>query len=311
VIDPKAFLADFGYASGWSVVRKMPEAAANRVFQEVADRAWRADGHGVQRMRGNYRQVVGPDVSADELDELVHQGMRSYMRYWCEAFRIPEWSPELVLKRMKFHNVDVLLDAVASGRPTVGVLTHSGNWDLVGLWFTQNYRPLTTVAERLKPESLFDRFVAYRESLGMEVIPLTGGIDVYPRLMDAGKEGRLLALLAERDLTARGIPVTFMGLPTKMPGGPGALAVDIGAMIVPVELWYEGADLHGVPHTPIEAPNHGTRSEKIAVVTQQMADVFTVAVRRHPADWHMLQRMWDDVPPLSRAAAKAASDRRG
>jgi KDO2-lipid IV(A) lauroyltransferase len=262
-------------------------------------------------MRGNYRQVVGPDMSADELDELVRAGMRSYMRYWCEAFRIPEWKPELVRKRMNFHNVDVLLDALSGGRPTVAVLTHSGNWDLVGLWFTQNHRPLTTVAERLKPESLFDRFVAYRESLGMEVIPLTGGIDVYPRLRDAGTEGRLLALLAERDLTARGIPVDFMGLPTKMPGGPGALAVDIGAQVIPVELWYEGPDLHAMPHTAIEAPDQGTRSEKIAAVTQQMADVFTVAVRRHPADWHMLQRMWDEVPALSRAAAKAATDQRG
>jgi KDO2-lipid IV(A) lauroyltransferase len=286
----------------------MPESAANRVFREVADRAWKADGKGVQRMRGNYRQVVGHDVSAEELDELTRQGMRSYMRYWCEAFRIPEWSPQLVVDRMKFHNLPVLTDALASGRPTVAVLTHSANWDLVGLWFTQNQRPLTTVAERLKPESLFDRFVAYRESLGMEVIALTGGIDVYPRLKDAGREGRLVALLAERDLTARGIPVEFMGLPTKMPGGPGALAVDIGAQVVPVELWYEDDGLHGVPHTAIEAPSQGTRSEKIAAVTQQMADVFTVAVRRHPADWHMLQRMWEDVPALSRADAKAAGN---
>ena len=308
--DVKALAADWGYAGGWKFVRKMPESSANRMFRELADRSWRADSTSVQRMRGNYRQVVGPEMTADELDELTREGMRSYLRYWSEVFRLPDWSPEYVSRRMHLHNVQQLTNAFDTGRPVVGVLTHSANWDLVGRWFTQTHRPLTTVAERLKPESLFDRFVAYRESLGMEVLAHSGQVDLYPRLMAAGREGRLLALLAERDLTARGIPVQFMGQPTKMPAGPGALAVDIDALVVPVELWYEGPDMHGLAHSPFEAPKTGTRDEKIAAVTQEMADTFTAAVRRHPQDWHMMQRMWTDVEPLSRADAKAA-ERRG
>lgn len=308
--DVKALASDWGYAGGWRFVRNMPEGAAYRMFREVADRSWRADGTGVQRMRANYRQVVGPAMSAEELDELTREGMRSYMRYWCEVFRLPDWSPTLVRRRTLNHNVKTIDKALASGRPVVAVLPHSANWDLCGLWFTQNFRPLTTVAERLKPESLFDRFVAYRESLGMEVLAHSGRVDLYPRLMAAGREGRLVALIADRDLTARGIPVEFMGKQTRMPAGPASLAVDIGALIMPVELWYEGPEMHGLPHTPFEAPSTGTRAEKIAAVTQEMADVFTAAIRRHPHDWHMLQRMWTDVEPLSRADALAAERQR-
>ncbi len=311
MIDPRPMAADLGYASGWRLVRNMPESAANRLFREVADRPWQRDGKGVQRLRGNYRQVVGPEMSADELDELTREGMRSYMRYWCEVFRLPDWTANEVRRHTLNHNVKVIDNALASGRPVVAVLPHAANWDLCGLWFTQNFRPLTTVAERLKPESLFDRFVAYRESLGMEVLAHSGRVDLYPRLMAAGREGRLVALLADRDLTSRGIPVEFMGRMTRMPAGPGALAVDIGALVLPIELWYEGQDMHGLPHTTIEAPSEGTRQEKIAAVTQEMADVFTVAIRRHPADWHMLSRMWEDVPPLSRAESKAANQSKG
>jgi len=312
MIDPRPVAADLGYASGWRIVRNLPEPAATRAFREIADRSWRADGKSVQRMRGNYRQVVGPEMSADELDDLVREGMRSYMRYWCEVFRLPNAKAEDVKRNIITHDVDNLLGPLRSGRPVVAVLPHSANWDLIGLWFTQNHRPLTTVAERLKPESLFDRFVAYRESLGMEVLAHTGRNDLYPRLMAAGREGRLIALLADRDLTAHGIPVTFMDAGTSMPAGPAALAVDTGAIIVPIELWYDdGATMHFKPALPFDAPSDGDRKERIAAATQQMADNFTVIVRRHPADWHMLSRMWSDVPPLSRADARAAVDPRG
>lgn len=53
-------------------------------------------------------------------------------------------------------------------------LPHSGNWDMAGVWLAQSHGTFTTVAERLKPESLYRRFIAYRERLGFEVLPLSG-----------------------------------------------------------------------------------------------------------------------------------------
>ena len=46
---------------------------------------------------------------------------------------------------------------------------------MAGVWLAQTYGTFTTVNERLKPESLYSRFIAYRESLGFEMLPLTGG----------------------------------------------------------------------------------------------------------------------------------------
>ena len=45
-------------------------------------------------------------------------------------------------------------------------LGHTGNWDLAGAWCTREIAPVTTVAERLEPEELFQEFVAFRESIG-------------------------------------------------------------------------------------------------------------------------------------------------
>ncbi len=37
---------------------------------------------------------VRPDAGPEELRELSRAGMRSYLRYYCDAFRLPGWSRE-------------------------------------------------------------------------------------------------------------------------------------------------------------------------------------------------------------------------
>ena len=61
-------------------------------------------------------------------------------------------------------------------------LGHLGNWDLAGAWGTDDLAPVVTVAERLKPEEVYAEFLAFRESLGMPILPLTGGGDVFALL---------------------------------------------------------------------------------------------------------------------------------
>jgi lauroyl/myristoyl acyltransferase len=166
--------------------------------------------------------------------------------------------------------------------------------------------PFTTVAERLRPESLFDRFVAFRESLGMEVLPLTGGDSGPYRTLRARLEaGGMLCLLADRDLTSSGTPVQFFGETARMPAGPAALALDTDSVLLPVTLWYPedgSAGWRGRIHEPVVPPTTGSRPERIAAMTQSVADVFGKGITEHPADWHMVQRLWDaDLHPRETA----------
>jgi KDO2-lipid IV(A) lauroyltransferase len=162
------------------------------------------------------------------------------------------------------------------------------------------------VAERLKPESLFDRFVAYRESLGMEVIALTGSarppIDV---LAERLRENRVVCLLADRDLSRNGVPVDFFGEPTRMPGGPAVLAGMTGATLLTARPRFVG-DGWGVTFSaPIEVPP-GVAREQVAATTQTIADRLAEGIAQEPADWHMLQRLWlADLPPRPAPAEPA------
>ncbi|MER5603448.1 phosphatidylinositol mannoside acyltransferase [Streptomyces sp. NPDC002265] len=285
-------LADAVYGLGWSTVKKLPEPVAVRLGRTVADLAWKKRGKGVRRLESNYARVV-PDASPERLAELSRAGMRSYLRYWMESFRLPAWSAERICDGFEPEGMDHLTDALASGRGVVLALPHMANWDLAGAWVTTRLRtPFTTVAERLKPETLYDRFVAYREGLGMEVLPHSGGT-AFGTLARRLRDGGLVCLVAERDLSASGVEVKFFGDTARMPAGPALLAQQTGALLLPVTLWYDDSPvMRGRIHPPLDVPETGTRAEKTSVMTQALADAFATGIADHPEDWHMLQRLW-------------------
>ncbi|WP_371658703.1 phosphatidylinositol mannoside acyltransferase [Streptomyces sp. NBC_00280] len=285
-------LTDGAYAVGWSAVKKLPEPVAARLGRTIADLAWKRRGERVLRLESNYARVV-PDATPQRLAELSRAGMRSYLRYWMESFRLPAWSPERVKTGFEATDLHHLTDGLASGRGVVLALPHLGNWDLAGAWVTTKLEtPFTTVAERLKPETLYDRFVAYREGLGMEVLPHSGGT-AFGTLARRLRDGGLVCLVADRDLSASGVEVKFFGDAARMPAGPALLAQQTGALLLPVTLWYDDSPvMRGRIHPPIEVPETGTKAEKTSVMTQALADAFATGIADHPEDWHMLQRLW-------------------
>lgn len=283
-------MAERGYAAGWSLLKALPEPAARSLFRTAADLAVRRDGPGVRQLRANLRRVVAPSAV---LDEVVRRGVRSYARYWLETFRLPVMDPADVIARTEVSGWDYVDSVRASGRGIVAALTHSGNWDAGGVVYRDHLgEGFTTVAERLRPEALYDRFVAYRERLGMEVLPLTGGDrPVASVLTERLRAGRCVCLLAERDLSAQGIPVQFFGETVTVPPGPALLAATTGAALVPMNGSFTetGWRLEFQPEIPVPP---GRLRDRVTSATQQLMTVFERGIAAHPEDWHMLQPLW-------------------
>ncbi|MFD8148242.1 phosphatidylinositol mannoside acyltransferase [Streptomyces sp. NPDC059708] len=287
-------LVDGLYGLGWAGVKKLPEPAAAALGRKIADVAWKRRGKSVLRLESNLARVV-PDAGPERLRALSQAGMRSYMRYWMESFRLPAMDPRRFGTDVTMKDEHILREALASGRGVIVALPHLANWDLAGAWVTGHLGiPFTTVAERLKPESLYDRFVAYRESLGMEVLPHSGGA-AFGTLARRLRSGGLVCLVADRDLSSSGVEVDFFGATARMPAGPALLAQQTGAALLPATLYYGDAPkMYGRIHPEVEVPADGTRVEKTAAMTQAVADAFASGIAEHPEDWHMLQRLWLD-----------------
>jgi phosphatidylinositol dimannoside acyltransferase len=280
-------LTDLGYAAGWQLVRAMPEFAARNAFEAGA--MYASHGGGPDQLRKNLARVISVPP-AKVPDSLIRASLASYARYWREAFRLPSMNHEVLGRELQdaAEGVEHVEQALAAGKGAILALPHSGNWDMSGVWLINNYGRFATVAERLKPESLYRRFLAYRESLGFEVIPLTGGErPPFEILAERLRGNGLVCLMSDRDLTRSGVQVDFFGEPTRLPAGPAKLALTTGAALLPIHSFFKP----DIAVTKLSPPLD-TSSGDVAVITQALADQFAVNIAAHPADWHMLQPQW-------------------
>jgi phosphatidylinositol dimannoside acyltransferase len=306
-------LVSVGYGLGWSAIRWVPEPWAREAFRAAADIAWRRQGPRVQVLEGNLRRVLGPDATGAQLRALSREAMRSYARYWLEVFRLPVIPVQrLVAETDASGDVWTALDYLKAGRGVIFALGHMGNWDEAGAWIIQaGAGSFTTVVERLKPESLYDEFVAFRESLGFEILPASGGtVSAFGILSERLRAGKLVCLVADRDVAGSGLEVDFFGEKALMAVGAAALAERTGAALFPAILFYEGNRLGIFVDQEIPVPAEGNRKQKVAAMMQELARSFEAGIRAHPADWHMLQRVFvADLDPdrLAAAGARAAA----
>ena len=268
----------------------MPEKTAYKFAYRVSDFLVKRKGKSVKRLRSNLARTQ-PDITALNLDLLVIEAMRSYMRYWCDTFRLPDWSDERIIQTVTVTNEHLLTDAIAAKTGVIVAVPHAGNWDHAGAYFCAKGIRLVTVAERLKPEKLFLKFLAYRQAMGMEVLPLDGR--VLNTLQDRLNEGALVALVSDRDLSRSGIEIEFFGGKARMPAGPALLALRTKAPLITAFVTYTDNGVH-IEFRNVVLPSGGDESSKVKEIVQITAQYFEDGISENPQDWHMLQRIWVD-----------------
>ena len=279
------------YLFAWKVIGILPEKTAYKLANFVSDRIFRRNGKGVKRLRSNYKRVM-PNISERELEELTKDGMRSYLRYWFDTFRLNKWSKSRIVETTFVVRENLLRDPIETKEGCIIALPHAGNWDHAAAYFCSTGIPLTAVVEKLKPEAIFKKFLAYRQSIGIEAI--SHREKTIPILIERLNQGKLIALVADRDMSRNGIEVNFLGGIAKMPAGPAILAIKTGSPLVTAYIRYLNKGIEITFDETIKLPVTGSEEEQIMIVTQSMADNFAKRIKDSPVDWHMLQRIWVD-----------------
>jgi KDO2-lipid IV(A) lauroyltransferase len=279
------------YLFAWKVIGVLPEKSAYKLANLVSDQIFKKNGKGVKRLRSNYKRVM-PNISERELEDLTKDGMRSYLRYWFDTFRLNKWSKSRIIETTFVVRENLLRDPIETKEGCIIALPHAGNWDHAAAYFCSTGIPLTAVVEKLKPEAIFKKFLAYRQSIGIEAI--SHKEKTIPILMERLNQGKLIALVADRDMSRNGIEVNFLGGIAKMPAGPAILAIKTGSPLVTAYIRYLDSGIELTFDETIKLPVAGGEDEQIKIVTQSMADNFAKRIKDSPVDWHMLQRIWVD-----------------
>jgi KDO2-lipid IV(A) lauroyltransferase len=277
--------ADLQYAAAWRVVRLLPERLAHAVFRFGADLAVWRNGPGVRQLRANLARLGAV--------ALVREGMRSYARYWCETFRLTAADGPRIVAATTVANRAPFDEALDAGRGLIIALSHSGNWDAAGVWLVETLRRrgldpvFTTVGQRLRPESVYRRFVAHRVALGFDLV--TDG--AYRALLRRLRGGGVVCVLADRDVLGASLDVTLLGEAARLPSGPARLAALTGATLLPTRLGFARDGWTVAFGSPVPVP--GPRDvAAVAKATQALADALGALVADDPTGWHVLQPLW-------------------
>jgi len=284
------FLAASAYFTGWKLVRLLPEKFAYSAFEQIGVITLQRNGARIKRLRSNLQRVC-PDKDTAAMDQLMSAAVSSYMRYWCDTFRSPDWSKERILATVTVTREDLLTTPMRDGRGVVVAVPHAGNWDHAGAYFCAMGFPLVAVVEKLKPEALFNKFLEYRQNMGMEILSTESRS--MATLMQRAQEGALIALVSDRDLSRSGVDVDFFGYPARMPVGAALLAIRTGVPLITAQVSYTESGIH-IEFNSVAIPTDGIDTERVSQVVQKCADIFAAGIAKTPQDWHMLQRIWID-----------------
>ena len=238
------------------------------------------------------RRVLGPDLSDAEVREMTRRAFVSYARYWFEGARLSSTSPEKILGRMWVKSgFDHLVTGTQLGNGVIMALPHVGSWEWGGAWLALNGFPMTSVAEPLASEDLYEWFVKEREAMGLTILKLDDEIGA--SLLRVLRAGRLVGLLCDRDLGGNGVEVEFFGEKTTLPAGPATLAIRTGAALLPTAVYSgPGRDHTGLILPPIPTTRTGRLREDVARITQLLAHDLERLIRRAPEQWHLFQPNW-------------------
>ena len=294
----KSRLVDLGYWLGWNALWIMPTRLAHSLFDAAAHIAWRRKAKSVQQLELNLSRVLDCELDDPRLRPLSLRTMKSYMRYYCETFMLPRWTDEQLLGRVRAENSEPVLAAMKSGGVVLS-LPHLANWDWAGAWAARYFGSLCTVAERLRPEGVFQKFLKTRQDRGITLMPLTGDGGTYEFLREHVNQGRLVALLGDRDVAKSGMSNEFFGHRASLPIGAALLALDTGRPLFTCAPWYDGENLVIsfdteviFDRTPVLGRERLRRAQEI---TKQIASNFEVHITSHPDNWHQLQPIWPDL----------------
>lgn len=277
---------------GSAVVRVLPDTVADGLARAAGFGAAHASPERRAQVERNLRRVNGPGFGGLALRRAVDATFESYARYWAESFRLPGTSPEVLDAGMSYEGLGRIDEGLAKGNGVILALPHLGGWEWAGFWVAAVRRqPITVVVEALDPPELFEWFVDLRRSLGMTIVPL--GPEAGTAVLKTLKEGGIVALVCDRDISGGGVEVEFFGERTTLPSGPATLALRTGAPLLPTAVYFRDGGGHlAVARPPVPVERTGKFRDDVTKVTQALAGELESLIRHAPEQWHLMQPNW-------------------
>jgi KDO2-lipid IV(A) lauroyltransferase len=244
----------------------------------------------------NIRSAM-PTLSKRQTLRIARNTFVMFGQNFFEFLRTPVRTRLEISKRVRMHNVDLLYDAYRSGKGTMLMSGHFGNWEIMACAIVAAGFPLVVIARRQRNIMVDDMINSFRQAGGIETVALGMGVREFLRAL---RQNKFVAMLADQDAHSEGVFVDFFNIPSATAAGPAVLALKTGATIIfstcvqrhdgSYDAFFEKIPTHDVS---------GVTDDNIRLLTQRHVAKLEEKIRQWPDHWFWMHRRWKTPPPAN------------
>ena len=243
--------------------------------------------------RENMRRAF-PDASSAQIEAWVRGAWGSTTRMVGEFVfleHLIDIDPKYPERgRIEVVGMEHLAAIRGKDRPAIIFTAHTGNWEILPVVAAAHGLEVTALFRPPNNRYLAEELLAARRTAGGGLVPSRAGAAW--ALAGVLDRGGTVGLLADQWF-GRGVPISFMGRPTR--GNPLAakLARNFDCSIYPARsVRLPGGRFRLEIEPPIDAPRAPDGRLDVQATTQRIADVIERWVREYPDQWLWLHRRW-------------------
>lgn len=279
------------YKLASSIIKAIPDRLLSRISNALGRCAYRLSSSKRVLVERNMHRTHEGQITNHELRQMTRQAFISYAKYWTDSAKMQSLTDYQIDAGFTVEGFEHIEDSWSEGPGPILALPHLGGWEWAGRWLT--CRPkfeVTVVVEPQQPKELFEFMISYRESFGMNVIPL--GPNAGKEVIKAIKNNHVVCLLCDRDIEGTGVKVTFFDEETSIPAGPAMLSIRTGSKIIPVAVYQRSESHHAIVRPPLNSERQGNLREDVTRISQDIASSFEELILLEPEQWHLMSPNW-------------------
>ena len=241
----------------------------------------------------NLHIAFGREKSEEEIRSIAKRNLQNLGMMAIEFFRLPKMDVEAFQDRVNIEGLEIYQKALNNKKGILLLLSHFGNWELMGLMSKFLGSSIAVIARPIKKNKRVDRWVTeIRSGTGLEVISTEKASRKVMRVLS---QNRMVGILIDqRAKRSEGVWVDFFG--KKAPSTPALaiLAMRTRAPVLPVFMVRNGHRKHRlVVKEPLQLVDTGNIKKDVETNTQLMNHVLESMIRQYPDQWFWVHRRWE------------------
>jgi KDO2-lipid IV(A) lauroyltransferase len=240
----------------------------------------------------NLSIAFGQEKPEEELRSIAKRTFQNLGMMAIEFLRIPKMDVENFKKHVVVEGLDGAMELRRKQRGALLLVSHFGNWELMGLMSRVIGNPIMVIAKPMKNRHVDQFITGIRQAAGLEVIPPE---KASRKVIRALSENRAVGILIDqRAKRSEGVWVDFFGRKAPTTPGLALLALKTGAPVVPVFMIRDGFQKHRLLiKEPLELIHTGNVKQDVEANTQLINHTLESMVRQYPEQWFWVHRRWE------------------